>query len=157
MKITEQTTPEQYEAWLASSPTLSQIREAVNVIFKNINHTLLQIQNICVHMAKKLKKKRSCLRPMGTKPAIYPLSYDKNAIGSQNHRINLIFWRSGLRMEINDLHVHYTNLMKIESLEEEIFALTLHSKKREDLLERVKDEIAMERLFSNGLTVLINK
>lgn len=157
MKITEQTTPEQYEAWLATYPPLSQIREAMKVVFKNINGTLVKMQDICGRIVKKLKKNRSCLRPMGTKPAVYPISYDKNAIGTSSHRVNLIFWRSGLRMEIDDSHIHYTNLMKIESLEEEIFALTLHNNKREDLLERVKDEIAMERLFSNGLTVLINK
>jgi len=68
MNYTQTTTIEQYQAWLATFPPISQIRRVTRLVYKGIYKSLNKI------LALIQKPTRSCLRPMGIKTTI-PASY----------------------------------------------------------------------------------
>lgn len=115
MIITHETTIEEYEAWLATNPPISQLRKAVNATFRMVYASLRRIKKIF-----KRVKVRSCLTPK-VSYTVHPLSYNKNAIGTPEMAANFSIWLMEIKRERErvSMQVHLDKI--ITSLEADGF------------------------------------
>lgn len=130
MIITHETTIEQYEAWLATNPSMGAFKAAVQATFNLAYRALSRIGRLL-----KKAKKRSCLA--GSRPndprTVYTLAYNKNAAFSQDEFNK---WRAGISLELSKTRQHLQLL---------------------DMLDPLEYEIAIESLKADALEILINK
>lgn len=114
MHYSLKTSLKEYQQWLDTNPSMAEIA----AVAKRARQLAV---NICDRIRLTFTKKRSCLAPMGVKTT-YPLSYNKNAIGTTQGKGNFIFWKAYLPVELALTTNHIVNMMKLESLQEEIWS-----------------------------------
>lgn len=147
MKITHETTIEEYEAWLKTNPPLSQLKRAVNATFKMVYAALRSIKRL---INGPRKKSRSCLSVAYT---LYPLAYDRNAV---NPVAGFKNWREEIAIELSKTRDHIKNIQLFDCLEGKVWASEIFDK-RQERIASIEDDMAMERVYAEALELLIFK
>lgn len=128
MIVTKDTTIEEYKAWLASNPSLSEFSKAVRSTFKALYRTLGQIGKL----VKRISKPRACTSAKLVARPVYPSGYEPNR---PFRHMEFNRWLREIRFELKMTSAY------LEGLE---------------LADCLDDEIAMEVLKIQALEILHN-
>jgi hypothetical protein len=144
MTITHDTTVEEYEAWLSTYPSISELKKATNKLFKLAYSTMGTIKKL---IKKISTKHRSCLAGRKASAPVYPEVWRKMFQA----------WRANISTELARTQRHIQRLDIFEKIGEQKWGESVYRERHNRLADKVEQELAMETLFQEALNGLIKK